>query len=116
MKKFIITTIMVFCLVFSCSFTTVHAASGYVTVKASTLKEYKKAAKENKKLKTQLDKKTKQVKTYRENLEKEKSKSQWVWMQIYSLGLSYNDKKWSVPKTIPNKFMVNGVTYYAEWE
>lgn len=119
MKK-IITIIMVLCLMIGTFTVSTFAASSsgtkYIKVKASTYTKYKKAYNNQKKLTEKIQKKDAQIKKLKENLESEKSKNNWVWMNIYSLGISYSDKKWSVPRTIPSKFIINGVTYTTQWE
>lgn len=107
--KRIITIMLTLTLVFtSCAFSCFASSSSgsYVKVKKATYMKYKKAYKENKKLKEA-------IKTLQEEADNKDSMNSWVWMNIKSIGLSYKDKTWTISKEIPDKFMVNGTTYYV---
>lgn len=136
MKKRFIATIMVFCLVFSLFTVTSNAASKkkvkYVKVKSTTYQTYRKAYSQNKTLKnqiksknnaiktknktisnlnTQLKNKNQQITKLQGDLKSANSMNSWVWNNIKSIGLSYNNKNWTIPAEIPEKFIIDGVTY-----
>lgn len=52
----------------------------------------------------------------KEELENQKSLNRWVWNNIYSLGISYKGKVWTIPSTYPEKFMIDGATYTVQFE
>jgi predicted RND superfamily exporter protein len=124
MKKRFTAIIMVLCLVFSLFTVTTSATSKvskYVKVKTATYQKYKKAYNENKKLKTQikelksenkkLKEELKKIDELKQNLEQQKGINNWLWMSLSSLGISYSNKTWSVPKTFPETFIINGAKY-----
>lgn len=106
MKKRIITILLTLCMICGIYTVSVNAASTeYVKVKKTTYQKYKKAYKQNKTYK-------KKIKTLKQQLEDKNSLNQWTWSSIYSLGLSYKEKTWTLTKSeIPEKFIINGVTY-----
>lgn len=123
MKRRFIATIMVFCLVFSLFTVTSNAASKkkkakYVKIKKATYQTYKKAYNENKSLKNQLASKNstlnaikKQLDEKNAALESANSMNKWVWSNINSMGIDYEKKTWTIPKGMPEKFVIDGVTY-----
>lgn len=125
--KRIISTLMIFVLVISVCILPVSAMSSktkkYTKVKTTELKKYKKAYKENKKLNNKIKAKNdeikqlkKQLKEKNEKYKSEKSKNNWIWNNLWSIGINYGSKKWTIPKTICSKYMIDGVVYRAEWE
>lgn len=123
MKRRFIATIMVFCLVFSLFTVTSNAASKkkkakYIKVNKATYQTYKKAYNENKSLKNQINSKDstinalkKQLSDKDAELESANSMNRWVWSNINSMGIDYEKKTWTIPKEIPEKFVIDGVTY-----
>lgn len=101
-----------------------------VKVKKATYKKYEKAykelkkiKKENKKLKKKLDSceatlddSIDTIERIDKELESQKSMNQWVWSNIYSMGISYKKKVWTIPAEMPNSFMVDGVKYEVKHE
>lgn len=141
LKKFI-SIIMIFVFVISVftvpsSAMTKKKKAKTIKVKKATYEMYKKAYKENTTLqgqlkakestnaalKKQLNDKDKQIAQLKDQLAKkteeceaEKSRNSWVWNNIYSLGISYSSKTWYVPEEINTKWIIDGVTYHAEWK
>lgn len=123
MKRRFIATIMIFCLVFGLFTVTSNAASKkkkakYVKVKKATYQTYEKAYNENKSLKNQLASKNntinaikKQLDEKNAELESANSMNRWVWSNINSMGIDYEKKTWTIPKEMPEKFVIDGVTY-----
>jgi uncharacterized protein YlxW (UPF0749 family) len=114
MKKKLITIFMVFCLVFtvgSISTSAVAKVSQYTKVKTTTYVKYKKAYKELKEIKKENKELKKELKTQKEKVKDQKSMNSWLWMNIKSLGISYNKKTWTIPASYPSQFMINGATY-----
>lgn len=136
MKKFITLTITL-CLIISAFTVTTNAADNkkkakYIKVKKATFQTYKKAYSENKKLKkkiTQLEKAlaNKQIdyedamdqyelalencKKLETELASQKSSNQWIWNSVRSMGIYYKNKNWTIPAELPEKFIIDGVTY-----
>lgn len=128
MKKKMTAIIMVFCLVFSL-FTVPTSAiakkAKYVKVKAATYKTYKKTYNENKRLKNQIRAKNNAISVHQnavkqrdqriselqEQLDSANSMNRWVWSNINSMGIDYNNKTWTIPSEMPEKFVIDGVTY-----
>lgn len=52
----------------------------------------------------------------KEELENQKSLNRWVWNNIYSLGISYKGKVWTIPNEYPAKFIIDGATYTVQFE
>lgn len=130
MKRRFIATIMVFCLVFSLFTVTSNAASKkkkvkYVKVKSTTYQTYKRAYSQNKTLKNQIKSKDNAIKTkntvianknkeiakLKTDLDSANSMNRWVWSNINSMGIDYEKKTWTIPKEMPEKFVIDGVTY-----
>lgn len=120
--KRIITIILTFTLIFSSLAISTFAASSsggkYIRVKKTTYQKYKKAYNEQKQLKKQLKTAKSQLNALRrENeslqneLEEKNGLNSWTWMSIKSLGLSYDNKEWTIPSEFPSTFMINGTTY-----
>lgn len=106
--------LMALCLVFSLFTVTTSAAakkSKYVKVKTATYKAYKKAYDENKKLKSQIKANQNTISNLKEELDSTNSMNRWVWSNIKSIGISYNGKNWTIPNEVPEKFIIDGVTY-----
>ena len=139
--KRIISITLVLCLVFSMFTVTSSAMSKksgkYVKVKKATYQKYKKAYNNQKNLKVQIQKtgeenyglkrqvnsltntvaaKDQEIARLQEELEDQKSLNRWVWNNIYSLGLSYKDKVWTIPAKYPAKYMIDGATYIVQFE
>ena len=114
--KRIITIMLALTLVFtSCAFSCFAASSstGYVKVKKATYMKYKKAYKENKKLKLTIQQQKATIESMQKTADDKDSMNSWVWMNIKSMGLTYKDKTWTIPADIPEKFMINGTTYHV---
>lgn len=114
--KRIITIMLTLTLVFSsCAFSCFASSSstGYIKVKKATYLKYKKAYNESKKLKTQIKQLKNTIETMQKEADNKDSMNSWVWMNIKSIGLTYKDKTWTIPADIPEKFMINGTTYYV---
>ncbi len=133
--KRIITIILTFTLIFSSLAVSTFAASstsgkGYVRVKRATYLKYKKAYKDQKKLKIKIRNLQKaialkqmdyedamdQYEIAMEENEKLEGINNWLWMSINSLGLSYNNHIWTVPTEFPSSFMINGSKYTVRRE
>ena len=142
MKKFItiaITACIVFAIIISATATT-HAASPakkYIRIKQATYMKYKKAYNNQKKLNItikqqkntikQLEAKNAELEARLANLgpnedideikhrlEQQSDINDWLWMSIRSLGISYENKTWTVPSTFPSTFMINGSSYKVQ--
>ena len=139
--KRIISMIMVLCLVFS-MFTVTSSAmskktSKYIKVKRATYQKYKKAYNNQKNLKIEIQNlgeenyglkrqvndltntvaaKDEEIARLQEELEDQKSLNRWVWNNIYSLGLSYKGKVWTIPVEYPTKYIIDGATYTVQFE
>ena len=137
MRKRFIAMIMVLCFMFSLFTVTTNAASNkkktkYIKVKTTTYQSYKKAYNENKKLKKKIKSLEKRVATKQiayedamdqyelalENAEQLQTKldsanssNRWVWNNLKSIGITYKSKNWIIPKEVPEKFIIDGVTY-----
>lgn len=134
-KKFIVIT-MVLCLVFSLFTVTSSAAtkkaSKYTKVKTTTYQKYKKAYNNQKTLKKKINslnlKLANKQADYEdaidqyeialeenEKLTKElnetKSMNKWLWNNIYSMGISYENKMWTIPAEFPQTFIIDGAKY-----
>lgn len=82
-------------------------------------KELKKVKKENKRLKKEIKRATKTIGSLDatcSELEDQKSINQWMWSNIYSMGISYKNKTWTIPKEMPSTFYVNGTKYTVNQE
>lgn len=115
----------------------------YVKVKKATYQKYKKAYKTNKKylneiyaLQDDIETREKQIEALKkqiadlqskpdvsaelaqtkEELENQKSLNRWVWNNIYSMGISYDKKVWTIPAEFPEKYIIDGATYRVEFE
>ena len=44
-------------------------------------------------------------------LDSANSSNRWVWSNLKSIGITYKSKNWIIPKEIPEKFIIDGVTY-----
>lgn len=123
MRRRFVAIIMVLCLVFSLFTVTANAASKkkkvkYVKVKKATYQTYKKAYNENKILKEQIEALQNRVAIKQtayedalEDAESANSMNRWVWGNLKSIGITYNGKNWTIPKEVPEKFIIDGVTY-----
>lgn len=123
MRRRFIALTMVLCLVFSLFTVTANAASKkkkvkYVKVKKATYQTYKKAYNENKVLKEQIESLQNRVAMKQtayedalEDAESANSMNRWVWSNLKSIGITYNGKNWTIPKEVPEKFIIDGVTY-----
>lgn len=130
MRRRFIAMIMVLCFVFSLFTVTANAASKkkkvkYVKVKKATYQTYKKAYNENKKLKKKIASLEKRVAIKQiayedamdqyelalEDAESANSINRWVWSNLKSIGITYSGKNWNIPKEVPEKFIIDGVTY-----
>lgn len=137
MRRRFIAMIMVLCFVFSLFTVTANAASNkkktkYIKVKKATYQSYKKAYNENKKLKKKIKSLETRVATKQmayedamdqyelalENaeqlqteLDSANSSNRWVWSNLKSIGITYSGKNWKIPKEMPEKFIIDGVTY-----
>lgn len=119
-KRFIVIT-MVLCLVFSLFTVTSNAASKnkkYVKVKYTTYQTYKKAYLNQTKMNKQIKSLKQQVKTkqntidqQKKTLEDQKSMNKWLWNNIYSMGISYENKTWTIPAEFPQTFIIDGAKY-----
>ena len=128
--KRIISMFMVFVFVISVftvssSAMSIKAPQKYTKVKTTTLKKYKKAYKENVKLKKQIqslqstsDAKDKvvislksQLAAKQEKLDSANSMNSWIWNNVKSMGISYKSKVWTIPSEFPEKFIIDGATY-----
>lgn len=125
MKK-TIATILVFVFVICVCFSTTNTdaaskISKYTKIKTTTLVKYKKAYRENKTLKAEIKKlkennaKLKsELKTKNEDLSSANSINSWVWMNLKSMGITYNKKVWTIPSEFPEKYIIDGATYIIE--
>lgn len=129
MKKFITILLTLTLILGACTASTFAASKGgaKIRVKKATYMKYKKAYKENKELKIKVKQLEKslalkqmdyedamdQYEIAMEESDKLSSQNNWAWMCIKSMGLSYNNKTWTVPSTLPDKFIINGTTYYV---
>lgn len=119
--KRITTIFIILVMIFSTFAVTSNAASttgSYVKVKKATYQKYKKAYKENPKLKKQIKQQKATVKSLRTSLsdtqadlEDANSMNSWLWMNIKSMGITYNSKNWTIPASYPSSFIINGSTY-----
>lgn len=129
MKKFITILLTLTLILGACTASTFAASSGgaKIRVKKATYMKYKKAYKENKELKIKVKQLEKslalkqmdyedamdQYEIAMEESDKLSSQNSWAWTCIKSMGLKYNNKTWTVPSTLPDKFIINGTTYYV---
>lgn len=119
--KRITTVFIILVMIFSTFAVTSNAASttgGYVKVKNATYQKYKKAYKENVKLKKQIKQQKNTIKALQTklsnsntDLEDAESMNSWLWMNIKSMGITYNSKNWTIPASYPSSFIINGSTY-----
>lgn len=135
-RKFIALT-MVLCLVFSLFTVTANAASKkkkvkYIKVNKATYQIYKKAYTQNKSLNNQIKAKNNTINAMKKQLTSKNdqinelkrqlananaeldsvnSMNRWVWSNIKSIGITYSGKNWTIPKEVPEKFIIDGVTY-----
>lgn len=121
--KRIVTIILTFTLIFSSLAVSSFAASSsggkYVRVKKATYQKYKKAYTNQKKLKLTIKQQKntiKQLEASNAELEQQSGINDWLWMSINSLGLSYENKTWTVPAEFPSTFMINGTKYTVRRE
>ena len=111
MKK-LASIVLILIMMFSTFAVTVNASSDeYVKVKKATYQKYKKAYKNQEKLKTKISDQKEQIKKLKKKLEDKDSMNSWLWMNVKSLGITYDSKTWTVPKTFPAQFMINGTFY-----
>lgn len=140
MKKFISIT-LILCLVLGCLTVPCSALSKknkkkkkYVKVKSATYQMYKRAYNENADLKATIANQQAEINNLRASnntealsaeltqakadlaqakadLESANSMNSWVWMNLKSLGITYNSKTWTIPSAYPESFMVDGVKY-----
>lgn len=133
MKK-IITMIVIIAVAFTFTMIPVSAASKYVKVKKTTYNKIKKQNKKYKKeigdykatvsdavgtinrLNKNLEEKEKELEKVKEELESQKSMNKWMWNSIYSMGMSYKGKVWTVPAEFPESFIMDGVKYTVKTE
>lgn len=115
MKKFITILLTLTLILGACTASTFAASKGgaKIRVKKATYMKYKKAYKENKQLKITIDQQKKTIESMQKTADDKDSINSWVWMNIKSMGIKYNNKTWTIPSTLPDKFIINGTTYYV---